>query len=137
MSLSLGEIQQQLRKPGHACIHACKKQIPFSGYLVWKDITDLCDIYYTCIYVKVYKGKKTYLYKHQILSLWCKQNRRAVRECKSPGVGPQASLYPVAPGTLFHETTAALVLTADTLKICTALLSTDTHRDRVVVQIYI
>lgn len=44
-------------------------------------------------------------------------------------MGPQASLYPVAPGTLFHETTAALVLTADTFKICTALLSTDTYTE--------
>lgn len=53
-----------------------------------------------------------------------------LKDSKSPGVGPQASLYPVAPGTLFQETTAELVLTADTFKVCTALLSTDTHRDR-------
>lgn len=49
---------------------------------------------------------------------------------KSPGVGPQASLYPVAPGTLFHEMTAVLVLTADTFRVCTALLSTDTQKER-------
>lgn len=55
----------------------------------------------------------------------CEQNRLTGRESPSPWVGPQASLYPVAPGTLFHETTAALVLTADTFKMCTALLSTD------------
>lgn len=48
---------------------------------------------------------------------------------KSPGVGPHASLYPVAPGTLFHETIAVLVLTADTFRVCTALLSTDRERD--------
>lgn len=46
-----------------------------------------------------------------------------------PEVGPQASLYPVAPGTLFQETRAALVLTEDTFKVCTALLSTDTQTE--------
>lgn len=71
-------------------------------------------MYIHFIYVKVYNGQEAYLYENQILSIWCKQNRKALREGKSPGVGPQASLYPVAPGTLFHETTAALVLTADT-----------------------
>lgn len=53
-----------------------------------------------------------------------------VGQRKWPEVGPQASLYPVAPGTLFHETRAAPVLTEDTFKVCTALLSTDTDRDR-------
>lgn len=48
-------------------------------------------------------------------------------------MGPQASLYPVAPGTLFHETTAALVLTAETFRVWTELLSTGgphTHTHR-------
>lgn len=60
-----------------------------------------------------------------------KSGRLKMREWqnKSPGVGPQASLYPVAPGTRFHAMTAVLVLTADTFTVCTALLSTDTKRD--------
>lgn len=59
-----------------------------------------------------------------------------VGQRKSPEVGPQASLYPVAPGTLFHEMRAALVLTEDTFKVCTALLSTDTQTETGITLLY-
>lgn len=47
----------------------------------------------------------------------CDVKKASLKYVKSPGVGPQASLYPVAPGTLFHETTAVLVVTADTFRV--------------------
>lgn len=74
-------------------------------------VTTLCGHYRR---VKFYSKKKAL--------------RERKLECKSPGVGPHASLYPVAPGTLFQETTAVLVLTADTFSVWTALLSTDKKR---------
>lgn len=64
--------------------------------------------------------------KRKTLSGNCRQNRDNILRYYLPGVGPQASLCPVPPGTLFHEMMAELVVTAATFSVWTALLSTVT-----------
>lgn len=66
---------------------------------------------------------------HLFYFIWIRPKKTSAGQIKLPEVGPQASLYPVAPGTLFQEMRAALVLTDDTFKVCTALLSTDTQTE--------